>query len=162
MSGTRPRPTACDAVPSGLGKSIIGDTLRATVRSRRRKRRALQRAKKAGGKKERRRRRIATRVKTLEEGQYRLFDILKEIQEWWEAVSVVTVLGQNASVDESGDELEGMMHEDGGEIEGENISQRLRAERLDCGMLEYGDVDIEGALAGGWHCHTVHPVISRS
>jgi len=152
VSGTRPRPTACDAVPSGLGKSIIGDTLRATVRSRRQERRALQRAKKAGGKKERRRRRIATRVKTLEEGQYRLFDILKEIQEWWEAVSVVTVLGQNASVDESGDEIEGMMHEDGGEIEGENISQRLRAERLDCGMLEYGDVDIEGALAAADEC----------
>ena len=130
-SGTRPRPTACDTVPSGLGKSITGDTRQATVRSRRQKRRALQRAKKTGGKKERRRRRITTRVKTLEEGQYRLFDILKEIQEWWEAVSIVTVVGQNASVDESEEELEEMKHEDGGEIEREEISHRLRAERLD-------------------------------
>ena len=111
-----------DAVPSGLGKSILGDTLRDTVRSRRQKRRALQRAKKAGGKKERRRRRITTCVKTLEEGHYRLFDILKEIQEWWEAVSIVTVIGQNASVDESEEELEEMKHEDGGEIESEEVS----------------------------------------
>ena len=42
----------------------------------------MQRAKKAGGKKERRNRRVTTRVKTLEEGQYKLFNILREIQEW--------------------------------------------------------------------------------
>ena len=59
------------------------------MRSRRQKRRALQRAKKAGGKKERRNRRVATRVRTLEEGQHQLFNILKEIQEWWEAQAIV-------------------------------------------------------------------------
>ena len=42
----------------------------------------MQRAKKAGGKKERRNRRVTARVKTLEEGQYKLFNILREIQEF--------------------------------------------------------------------------------
>jgi hypothetical protein len=115
----------------------------------------LQRAKKTGGKKERRRRRITTRVKTLEEGQYRIFDILKEIQEWWEAVSIVTVVGQNASVDESEEELEEMKHEDGGEIEREEISHRLRAERLDNDVLEHDDVDIAEALAAADECACV-------
>ena len=61
-------------------------------------------------------------MKTLEEGQCRLFDILKEIQEWWEALSIVTVIGQNASVDGAEDNLKETKHEDGGEIEGEEIS----------------------------------------
>ena len=104
-SGARPRPMTRDAVPSGLGKSITGDIRRATVRSRRQKRRALQRAKKAGGKKERRNRRVTARVKTLEEGQYRLFNILKEVQEWWEAQAIVAVIGQNASVDSEEESL---------------------------------------------------------
>ena len=115
----------------------------------------MQRAKKTGGKKERSRKRITTRVKTLEEGQYRLFDILKEIQEWWEAVSIVTVVGQNASVDESEEELEEMKHEDGGEIEREEISHRLRAERLDNDVLEHDDVDIAEALAAADECACV-------
>jgi hypothetical protein len=119
---------------------------------RRQKRRALQRAKKAGDKKERRRRRITTRVKTLEEGQYRLYDILKEIQEWWEAVSIVKEIGQNASVDESEDDLKEVKHEDGDEIEREVISHRLRAERLDCNVLEHDDVDIKETLAAADEC----------
>ena len=40
-------------------------------------------------------------------------------------MSIVTVVGQNASVDESEEELEEMKHEDGGEIEREEISHRL-------------------------------------
>ena len=86
-------------------------------------------------------------MKTLEEGQYRLFDILGEIQEWWEAVSIVTVIGQKTNVDESADDYEETTHEDGGEIESENTSHRLRAERLDCDVLEHDDVDIEEVLA---------------
>ena len=35
----------------------------------------------------------------MEEGQYKLFNILKEIQEWWEAQAIVAVIGQNASMD---------------------------------------------------------------
>ena len=42
---------------------------------------------------------MTARVKTLEEGQYKLFNILKEIQEWWEAQAIVAVIGQNASMD---------------------------------------------------------------
>ena len=151
-SGTRPRPTTCDTVPSGLGKSITGDTLRTTVRSRRQKRRALQRAKKAGGKKERRSRRVTTRVKTLEEGQYKLFNILKEIQEWWEAQAIVAVIGQNASVDSEEEDIEEMEHEDGAKIVGEEVSQRFRAERLVFSAMEHGDVEVDEALAAADDC----------
>ena len=93
-------------------------------------------------------------MKTQEEGQYRLFDTLKEIQEWWEVLSIVTVIGQNASVDGAEDDLKEMKHKDGrgGEIEGEEISYRLRAERLDCDVLEHDDVDIEEALAAADEC----------
>ena len=55
----------------------------------------IARAKKAGGKKERRNRRMTARVKTLEEGQYKLFNILREIQEWWEAQAIVVVIGSS-------------------------------------------------------------------
>ena len=151
-SGTRPRPTTCDTVPSGLGKSITGDTLRTTVRSRRQKRRALQRAKKTGGKKERRNRRVTTRVKTLEEGQYKLFNILKEIQEWWEAQAIVAVIGQNASVDSEEEDIEEMEHEDGAKIVGEEVSQRFRAERLVFSATEHGDVEVDEALAAADDC----------
>jgi hypothetical protein len=101
----------------------MGDIRRATVRSRRQKRRALQRAKKAGDKKERRNRRMTARVKTLEEGQYQLFNILKEIQEWWEAQAIVAVIGQDASVDLEEEGIEEMEHEDGVKIMGEEVSQ---------------------------------------
>ena len=94
-SGVWPRLMTRDVVPSGLGKSITGDIQQATVRSRRQKRRALQRAKKAGGKKERRNRWVTAQVKMLEEGQYKLFSILGEIQEWWETQAIVAVIGQN-------------------------------------------------------------------
>ena len=48
---------------------------------------------------------MTTRVKTLEEGQYKLFNILKEIQEWWEAQAIVAVIGQNASVDSEEEDI---------------------------------------------------------
>ena len=152
VSGTRPRPTACDAVPSGLGKSITGDIRRATVRSRRQGRRALQRAKKTEGKKERRNRRMATRVRTLEDGQYRLFNILKEIQEWWEAQAIVAVIGQETNVDSEEVDLEAMQHEDGVKVEREEVSQRLRAERLVFSEVEHGDIEVEEVLAAADDC----------
>ena len=83
----------------------------------------MQRAKKTGGKKERRNRRVTARVKTLEEGQYKLFNILEEIQEWWGAQAIVAVIGQNASVDSEEDDIEEMEHKDSAKIVGDEVSQ---------------------------------------
>ena len=108
-SGAQPRPMAHDAVPSGLGKSITGDTQQATVRLWRQKRHTLQRAKKVGGKKEQRNQQVTTQVKMLEEGHYQLFNILKEIQEWWEVQAIMAVIGQ---------ELEAVHFKKSGDSEG--------------------------------------------
>ena len=70
---------------------------------------------------------MTARVKTLEEGQYKLFNILEEIQEWWEAQAIVAVIGQNASVDSEEDDIEEMEHEDGAKIVPE-IMARSRAQ----------------------------------
>ena len=83
---------------------------------------------------------MTTRVRTLEDGQYQLFNILKEIQEWWEAQAIVAVIGQNASVDSEEEDIEEMEHEDGAKIVGEEVSQRVRAERLVSGEIEHGDI----------------------
>ena len=83
----------------------------------------------------------------MEEGQYKLFNILKEIQEWWEAQAIVAVIGQNASVDSEEEDIEEMEHEDGAKIVGEEVSQRFRAERLVFSATEHGDVEVE---AGRW------------
>ena len=112
----------------------------------------MQRAKKTEGKKERRNRRMTTRVRTLEDGQYRLFNILKEIQEWWEAQAIVAVIGQECQRGLGGGGLEEMEHEDGAKIEGEEVSQRLRAERLVFSAMEHGDVEVEEALAAADDC----------
>jgi len=88
----------------------------------------------------------------LEEGQYKLFNILKEIQEWWEAQAIVAVIGQNASVDSEEEDIEEMEHEDGAKIVGEEVSQRFRAERLVFSATEHGDVEVDEALAAADDC----------
>jgi hypothetical protein len=95
---------------------------------------------------------MTTRVKTLEEGQYQLFNILKEIQEWWEAQAIVAVIGQDASVDLEEEGIEEMEHEDGVKIMGEEVSQRSRAERLVFSVMEHGDVEVDETLAAADDC----------
>ena len=48
---------------------------------------------------------MTTQVRTLEDGQYRRFNILKEIQEWWEAQAIMAVIGQETNVDSEEVEL---------------------------------------------------------
>jgi len=95
---------------------------------------------------------MATRVRTLEDGQYRLFNILKEIQEWWEAQAIVAVIGQETNVDSEEVDLEAMQHEDGVKVEREEVSQRLRAERLVFSEVEHGDIEVEEVLAAADDC----------
>ena len=95
---------------------------------------------------------MATRVKTLEEGQYKLFNILKEIQQWWAAQAIVAVIGQNASVDSEEGGIEKIEHEDGVKIMGEEVSQRSRAERLVFSGIEHGDIEVDEALAAADDC----------
>ena len=64
----------------------------------------------------------------------------------------MAVIGQEASVDSEEEDLEAMQHEDGVKIEGEEVSQRLRAERLVFSEVEHGDVEVEEALAAADDC----------
>ena len=93
----------------------------------------------------------------LEEGQYKLSNIPRETQEWWEAQAIVAVIGQNASVDSEEGDIEEMEHEDGAEIVGGEGSQRLRAGRLVCSVAEHGDIEVEEALAAadGSECEEI-------
>ena len=95
---------------------------------------------------------MATRVRTLEDGQYRLFNILKEIQEWWEAQAIVAVIGLETNVDSEEVDLETMQHEDDVKVEREEVSQRLRAERLVFSEVEHGDIEVEEVLAAADDC----------
>ena len=91
-------------------------------------------------------------MKTLEEGQYKLFSILRDIQEWWEAQAIVAVIGQNASVDSEEEDIGEMEHEDGAGIVGAEVFQRWRADRLVFSVMEHGNVEVDEALAAAYDC----------
>ena len=60
---------------------------------------------------------MATQVRMLEDRQYQLFNILKEIQEWWGAQAIMAVIGQETNVDSEEVDLEAMQHKDGVKVE---------------------------------------------
>ena len=59
---------------------------------------------------------------------------------------------QIALADSTEVDLEAMQHEDGVKVEREEVSQRLRAERLVFSEVEHGDIEVEEVLAAADDC----------
>ena len=88
-------------------------------------------------------------MQTLEEGQYKLFNMSpgRSRNGGRRSLPWPAVIGQNASVDTEEEDVKEMEHEEGARTVGEEVSQRLRAaERLVYSVMEHDSVNVEEAL----------------